>query len=159
MWWKLKAYLFAILTLALFTCCSIIDHLKRRPRHSNLQPKTANTCYGSLNELNNALNTMTNFPPSGRRGPHHLPPPTEHEIQAEIIAFHEAAMQYHKALQLRIDKMNGGVPFLSIETIDWAIARYFLNAYEHIPTLWLVELHEMLSELKIQNYERDTHTF
>lgn len=80
---------------------------------------------------------------------HHLPKPTEAEIKAEIETFEWISRQYHETLNMITLKKQGYFPMIPLATLKHHAEQQRMEAYHKIPTLWLVELKEMLNQKHI----------
>lgn len=80
---------------------------------------------------------------------HQLPKPTEAQIKAEIQDFEWISRQYHEILKMIAMKKQGNYPMIPLATMQHHAELLRLEAYHKIPTLWLVELQEMLNQKHI----------
>ena len=80
---------------------------------------------------------------------HRLPKPTEAQIQEEITAFEWISRQYHETLHMIALKKQGYYPMIPMGTLQHHAEQQRHEAYHKIPTLWLVELQELLNQKQI----------
>lgn len=78
-----------------------------------------------------------------------LPKPTEAQIQQEIQNFEWLNRQYHETLNMIHLKKLGYFPMLDLDALQAHAEQQRLEAYHKIPTLWLIELQELLNQKNI----------
>jgi hypothetical protein len=80
---------------------------------------------------------------------YHLPKPTEQDLQQEVAEFIQANINYHESLYMLRQKRQGYWPMFTRSEIQQYVDENFRQAYQKIPTLWLVELQELLNQKNI----------